>query len=95
MAVSTALESGTESQDVGARTAASARADLPTRDVDCCQVVCSARYDYRRVLDGIHAELGDDVTVFVGSETYGERCMQRGQMSGYHNTTAVNVLLPE
>jgi len=32
---------------------------------------------------------------FVGFETYGELCLQRGQTSGYHNTTSVVMLLPE
>lgn len=32
---------------------------------------------------------------FVGFETYGELCLQGGQTSGYHNTTAVVMLLPE
>lgn len=32
---------------------------------------------------------------FVGFETYGEMCMQVGEMSGFHNTTSVVLLLPE
>lgn len=39
--------------------------------------------------------LADDLGVpFAGFETYGEICMERGQTSGYHNTTAVVMLLP-
>ncbi|MBX0347975.1 FIST C-terminal domain-containing protein [Halomicroarcula pellucida] len=32
---------------------------------------------------------------FAGFETYGELCMQMGQLSGFHNTTTVAFLLPE
>lgn len=32
---------------------------------------------------------------FAGFETYGELCMQRGQLSGFHNTTTVIFALPE
>jgi len=39
--------------------------------------------------------LGDNIDCpFAGFETYGEMCMERGQLSGYHNSTAVFVLLP-
>lgn len=31
----------------------------------------------------------------AGFETYGELCMERGQIGGYHNTTSVVFLLPE
>lgn len=31
---------------------------------------------------------------FAGFETYGEICMQPGQMSGFHNTTTVILLFP-
>jgi methyl-accepting chemotaxis protein len=31
----------------------------------------------------------------VGWETYGELCMQLDQVSGFHNTTTVVMLLPE
>lgn len=31
---------------------------------------------------------------FTGFETYGEMCMQLGQLSGFHNTTTVIMLLP-
>ncbi len=32
---------------------------------------------------------------FAGFETYGELCMQMGQLSGFHNTTTVVFVLPE
>ncbi|ARS89213.1 FIST N-terminal domain-containing protein [Natrarchaeobaculum aegyptiacum] len=40
--------------------------------------------------------MADELEVpFTGIETYGELCMERGQLSGYHNTTSVVMLLPE
>ncbi|EMA41644.1 FIST N-terminal domain-containing protein [Halobiforma nitratireducens] len=40
--------------------------------------------------------MADELEVpFTGFETYGELCMERGQLSGYHNTTSVVMLLPE
>ncbi|WP_324757279.1 FIST signal transduction protein [Haloarcula sp. GH36] len=34
-------------------------------------------------------------TPFAGFETYGELCMQMGQLSGFHNTTTVVFVFPE
>jgi methyl-accepting chemotaxis protein len=31
----------------------------------------------------------------IGFETYGELCMEMGQMSGFHNTTSVIMLIPD
>ena len=40
--------------------------------------------------------IGDRLGVpFVGIESYGELCMQQGQLSGYHNATSVIMLLPD
>ncbi|WP_117365519.1 FIST N-terminal domain-containing protein [Natrarchaeobaculum sulfurireducens] len=40
--------------------------------------------------------MADELEVpFTGIETYGELCMERGQLSGFHNTTSVVMLLPE
>jgi methyl-accepting chemotaxis protein len=40
--------------------------------------------------------MADELEVpFAGFETYGELCMERGQMSGFHNTTSVTLVLPE
>lgn len=39
----------------------------------------------------LHDELG---VPFVGFETYGEICVQPGELSGYHNTTAVVLTIP-
>ena len=39
--------------------------------------------------------ISDELSMpFVGFETYGEICMGPGQLSGYHNTTTVALLLP-
>ncbi|OVE86238.1 FIST signal transduction protein [Natronolimnobius baerhuensis] len=39
--------------------------------------------------------MADELEIpFVGFETYGEICMGPGQLSGYHNTTTVALLLP-
>jgi len=41
-------------------------------------------------------EMADGLAApFAGFETYGELCMQRGQLSGFHNTTTVIFALPE
>jgi methyl-accepting chemotaxis protein len=41
-------------------------------------------------------EIADELDApFAGFETYGELCMERGQMSGFHNTTNVTLVLPE
>lgn len=42
------------------------------------------------------AALADELEEpFAGFQTYGEMCVERGQMSGHHNTTSVILLLPE
>jgi len=42
------------------------------------------------------AEIADGLSApLAGFETYGELCMQRGQLSGFHNTTTVIFALPE
>jgi methyl-accepting chemotaxis protein len=48
--------------------------------------------EFSKAVDAMAAEL--DVP-FVGFETYGEICMERGETSGYHNTTAVILLVPK
>jgi methyl-accepting chemotaxis protein len=41
-------------------------------------------------------EMADGLAApFAGFETYGELCMQRGHLSGFHNTTTVIFALPE
>lgn len=48
--------------------------------------------EFHRAPEALGEELG---APFTGFETYGELCMERGQMTGYHNTTTVVMLLPE
>jgi methyl-accepting chemotaxis protein len=75
-----------------------AREALGDRDVagafiyDC---VCRSAIlgdEFEDSIDALAAELNAPL---LGFETYGEMCMQRGQIGGYHNTTSAVFLLPE
>ncbi|QLG50532.2 FIST N-terminal domain-containing protein [Natrinema halophilum] len=58
-------------------------------DCACRSIILGEEFD-----DAVSA-IGSELDVpFSGFETYGELCMERGQMSGYHNTTSVIMLLP-
>jgi methyl-accepting chemotaxis protein len=58
-------------------------------DCVCRAVILEDEFD-----DAV-AAIGDELGVpYAGFETYGEVCMERGQTSGYHNTTAVVMVLP-
>lgn len=59
-------------------------------DCVCRAAILGSEFD--DAVDAIDTEL--DVPL-QGFETYGELCMQMGQMSGFHNTTSVIMLLPE
>ena len=48
--------------------------------------------DFEVAVEAMYEEL--DVPM-VGFETYGELAMEQGELSGYHNTTSVIMLLPE
>ena len=48
--------------------------------------------EFSTSVDAMSTELG---TPMAGIETYGEMCMERGQLGGYHNTTTVVMLLPD
>lgn len=48
--------------------------------------------EFEKSITAATAEL--DVPL-LGFETYGELCMQRGQIGGYHNSTSVVLLLPD
>lgn len=48
--------------------------------------------EFEKGVEAIREELG---VPLIGFETYGEVCIERGQMSGYHNTTTVVMLIPE
>jgi len=43
-------------------------------------------------VDEMVAELG---VPLAGFQTYGEICMQQGEMRGYHNTTSSVLVFPE
>jgi methyl-accepting chemotaxis protein len=59
---------------------------------DC---VCRAAILNEEFPNAIKAIADELDAPFAGFETYGELCMERGQMSGYHNTTSVTLVLPE
>lgn len=59
-------------------------------DCACRSIILGDEFD--DAVSAIDDELG---VPFSGFETYGELCMERGQMSGYHNTTSVIMLLPK
>lgn len=58
-------------------------------DCACRGIVLGDEFD--AAVDAMASELP---VPFVGFETYGELCMGPGQLSGYHNTTTVALLLP-
>lgn len=86
------MHSPADDQIVPARdTAAAAIQDAPgdvagafIHDCACRSIVLGDDFD--EAVNVIDEELG---VPFSGFETYGELCMERGQMSGYHNTTSV------
>jgi len=49
--------------------------------------------DFSKAVDGIKEVLGG--MPLIGFETYGEIAMEIGQLSGFHNTTSVVLLIPE
>lgn len=60
---------------------------------DCvCRAVILGN-DFSKAVDGIKKVLGR--IPLIGFETYGEIAMEIGQMSGFHNTTSVILLIPE
>lgn len=59
-------------------------------DCACREIILGD--EFPAAVDAIDEELG---VPFSGFETYGEMCMQMGQLSGFHNTTTVLMLLPE
>ncbi|WP_255151044.1 FIST signal transduction protein [Halorarius halobius] len=91
--------SSTDEQVASAREAARSAAELAgDTDVagalvfDCICRSTSLGDRFAEAVDAIDDELG---VPFIGFETYGEMAMERGQLSGYHNTTTVIMLLPE
>lgn len=47
---------------------------------------------FKNSVEAIKSELN---VPFLGFETYGEVCIETGEMSGYHNTTTVVMLFPK
>lgn len=48
--------------------------------------------EFHKAVEAIHQELQ---VPLIGFETYGEVCAEIGELSGFHNTTTVIMLLPE
>ena len=59
-------------------------------DCSCREIILGDRFG--EAVAAIDAEVG---APFCGFETYGETCLRKGQMSGFHNTTTVMILFPE
>lgn len=59
---------------------------------DCCCRAIILGDEFYRGRDAIKDVLGD--IPLIGYETYGEIAMESGQMSGFHNTTTVLLLIP-
>lgn len=49
--------------------------------------------DFYKAVDAVKQVIGD--IPFIGLETYGELALEEGQLSGFHNTTTVVMLLPD
>ncbi len=60
-------------------------------DCVCRAVILGPEFD--RAVEGISEVLGH--IPMIGFETYGEIAMELGQLSGFHNTTTVVLLIPE
>ena len=59
---------------------------------DCVVRAIILEQQFQDAVNAIH----DVVKVpLIGFETYGELCMEMGQMSGFHNTTSVVMLIPD
>lgn len=92
------MHSGDQNQIESVRRAAREAVDQGDTGVaggfvyDC---ICRAAIlgdDFEQTVEAIDEELG---APFAGFETYGEICMNMSDMSGFHNTTSVVMLLPE
>lgn len=60
---------------------------------DCVCRAIILEQDFGQALDEIKGVLGD--IPLIGFETYGEIAMEIGQLSGFHNTTTVILLIPD
>jgi len=59
---------------------------------DCVCRAIILQESFAEAIDGIKNAIGD--IPLIGFETYGEIAMEIGQMSGFHNTTTVILLIP-
>lgn len=69
--------------------------DTPVAGAFVYDCVCRAAIlgdKFEDAVAAMNTELG---VPFAGFETYGEMCMQNGELSGFHNTTSVIILLPK
>ncbi|WP_254839859.1 FIST signal transduction protein [Natronomonas marina] len=87
-----------EAQKASARRAARAAMAGTDGDVagalvfDCICRSTALGDGFDEAVAGMYDELG---VPMLGFETYGELAMERGQLSGYHNTTSVVMVFPE
>ncbi|QLG49115.1 FIST signal transduction protein [Natrinema halophilum] len=59
-------------------------------DCACREIILEDRFQ-----DGVSAMSEELGAPLCGYETYGEMCLQMGQLSGFHNTSSVVMLLPK
>ncbi len=59
---------------------------------DCCCRSALLKEKFPQAIEAIKTTLGD--VPLIGVETYGEIGMEGGQLSGFHNTTTVVLLIP-
>lgn len=59
---------------------------------DCVCRAMILQDQFKKAIQAGHDALGD--LPFIGFETYGEIAMEKGQFSGFHNTTTVIMLFP-
>jgi methyl-accepting chemotaxis protein len=94
------MESPKEGQIISARKAAEAaiKASRGAKIAGAIVFDCVCRAvilgdDFSKAVAGIKDVIGN--VPLIGFETYGEIAMELGQLSGFHNTTTVVLLIPE
>lgn len=82
-AVGTGLARGADGASAGRRAAEAAVGDLPDDRVDFCQVFPSVAYEYRAVIDGVRAVVGDDATLIgcSANESFSEDGVEQGAVA--------------
>lgn len=87
-------EDQVESARAAARQARELAGDTPLAGAFVYDCACRAIILQERFPDAV-AAIDEELGVpFTGFETYGETCIQLGQLSGFHNTTTAIMLLP-